>query len=212
MREAVIHIPHSEFEKIGLGDFISVIRGAGLRDITELSCETDGCLLVITVESTIDEERLESVDYLEWWERLAGGEDKAVYLCKLRFPNFDEDIQPMYTALSTDEIQVHSEGIDVAVVGSQEDISHEIHEYEKAGMTILLERMADYGGPRETLDALTDRQREILQTAYELGYFDVPRGVSTSDIADTLELDASTVAEHLQRAERNIVGNLLATP
>lgn len=212
MREATIHIPHGEFEKMGLGEFVSLAREAGLRNITELACESDGGLVVITVDAPMAEEKLATVDYLEWWERLSAGEDKVVYLCKFSFPCSDEDIQPRYTDVSTDEIQVNTDGIDVALVGSQEDIAEEISGYGDAGMTVLLERIADYGGPRNTLDALTDRQREILQTAYELGYFDVPRSVSTADVADTLELDPSTVAEHLQRAERNLVANLLATP
>ncbi len=161
----------------------------------------------------MDEEKLPTVDYLEWWERLSAGEEKAVYLFKVSFPRFEEDIQPMHTAnVSTDDIQVNDNGIDVSLVGSQEDIAREIGEYGDAGMTVLLERIADYGGPRNTLDALTDRQREILQMAYELGYFDVPRRVSTADVAEKLHLDPSTVAEHLQRAERNLVASLLATP
>jgi DNA-binding CsgD family transcriptional regulator len=212
MREAIIHIPHAEFEKVGLEEFVSLVREAGLRDITELVCQSDGCLVVITVDTPMAEEKLAMVEYLEWWERLTGRADDVVYLCKIAFPVFDEGVQPMHnSAVSSDEIQVNDDGLNVALVGSQENISQGISEYDDAGMTVLLQRIGDYGGPRNTLDTLTDRQREILQTAYELGYFDVPRSVSTADIADELDLDPSTVAEHLQRAERNLVANLLAT-
>ncbi|WP_227377956.1 helix-turn-helix domain-containing protein [Haladaptatus halobius] len=213
MREAIIHIPHAEYETVGLGEIISLIREAGLRDITELACESEGCLVVITVAAPMAEDELGAIDYLEWWERLSDGGNQVVYLFKISFSGFDEDIQPMLTSdVSSDEIRVDDNGIDVALVGSQEDIAQEINEYGDAGMTVLLERIADYGGPKNTLDALTDRQREILQTAYELGYFDVPRSGSTADVADTLELDPSTVAEHLQRAERNLMANLLTPP
>lgn len=210
MREAIIHIPHAEFEKVGLEEFVSLVREAGLRDITELVCQSDGCLVVITVDAPIAEEKLAIVDSLEWWERLTGRSDRVVYLCKITFPVFDQDIQPMHnSAISSDEIQVNDDGLHVALVGSQEDISQGISEYDDAGMTVLLQRIGDYGGPRNTLDALTDRQREILQTAYGLGYFDVPRSVSTADVADELDLDPSTVAEHLQRAERNLLETIL---
>lgn len=213
MREATIHIPHAEFEKVGLGELVSLVREAGLRDITELVCESEGCLVVITVAAPMAESELDAVDHLEWWERLSGREDKVVYLCKISFSGFGGDVQPALTSdVSSDEIRVGDEGVDVAMVGSQEDIAREIDEYGDAGMRVLLERITDYGGPRNTLDSLTDRQREILQTAYDLGYFDVPRSVSTADVADTLELDSSTVAEHLQRAERNLVTDLLASP
>lgn len=213
MREAIIHIPHAEFEKVGLGEFVSLARDAGLRDVTELACESDGGLVVVTVDVPMAEEELATIEYLEWWERLSAGEEEAVYLCKISFSSLDEDVRPaLVSDVSSDEIRVNDDGIDVALVGSQEDIAREVGGYGDAGMTVLLERIADYGGPRSTLDALTDRQREILQTAYDLGYFDVPRSATTADVADTLELDPSTVAEHLQRAERNLVANLLASP
>lgn len=213
MREAIIHIPHAEFEKVGLGEFVEVFREAGLRDLTELVCESDGGLVVITVDSPVDEERLASMDHLEWWERLSGESGGVDYLCKVTMPEIDEDTHLEYRpGISSDEIKVNDDGVDVAIVGPQEDIAREIGDYGQAGMNVLLQRISDYGGPRTTLDALTERQREILQTAYELGYFDVPRSVSTTDVAEELQLDDSTVAEHLQRAERNLIGSLLATP
>lgn len=213
MREVIIHIPHAEFEKVGLGDLVSVFREAGLRDITELVCKSDGCLVVITVDAPVDEELLATMDCLEWWERLSGKSSGVDYLCKVMIPEGDEDIQLGYdSGISSDDIRVDDDGVDVAIVGSQDDITREIDEYGDAGTNVLLQRISDYGGPRNTLDALTERQREILETAYELGYFDVPRSVSTADIADEIALDPSTVAEHLQRAERNLVANLLATP
>lgn len=213
MREAIIHIPHEEYEKVGLGELVSAFREAGLWDITELVCESDGCVVVITVDEPVDEVILSNSNYLEWWERLAGKSDRVVYLCKIMFPEFDEDVQLTHNpGISSDDISVDEQGMDVALVGSQEDIAREIGEYAEAGMNVLLQRIGDYNGPRSTLDALTERQREILETAYELGYFDVPRRVSTAEIADEIDLDPSTVAEHLQRAERNLVSNLLASP
>lgn len=212
MREAIIHIPHAEYEKVGLGDVMLELREAGLRDITELVCRSDGCIVVVTVGEQIDEETLSNSRYLEWWERLSGTADEAVYLFKFSFPESDPGYQFMENqGVPSDDIRVTDQGMDVALVGSQQDIARELDDYAEAGMNVLLQRMGDYTGPRNTLAALTDRQREILETAYQLGYFDVPRRVSTTDIAEEINLDPSTVAEHLQRAERNLFDNLLAS-
>jgi predicted DNA binding protein len=72
-----------------------------------------------------------------------------------------------------------------------------------------LEKLRDYRIQETPLDALTDRQQEVLQVAYDLGYYDVPRRSSTAEIASELDVDDSTVAEHLQRAERNLLKTLL---
>ena len=53
-------------------------------------------------------------------------------------------------------------------------------------------------------EELTDRQREVVETASEAGYYEV-REASTAAVAEELGLDPSTVPEHLQRAERNLL-------
>jgi hypothetical protein len=51
---------------------------------------------------------------------------------------------------------------------------------------------------------LTDDQLVVLETAYELGYFEVPREAAASDIADALGIADSTVSERLRVAQRNL--------
>lgn len=210
MREAVIQVPHTEFEKLGLEGFISQIQSAGLKDLTELVCYGDGCLFVVTVESQIGDE-LSHLDQLAWCEQLSGTTEKVVYLCKV-VPEVEEDVQPMQAlGISSSEIRVGEGGIEVTLVGEQDDIAHGIEAYDDAGMSVALQRISDYTGPTTALDTLTDRQREILETAFDLGYFEVPRNVSTDDVAAELDLDHSTVAEHIRRAERNLLSELLAS-
>jgi hypothetical protein len=55
---------------------------------------------------------------------------------------------------------------------------------------------------------LTDRQREILEAAYRMGYFDRPRGASATDVAEAFDIDPSTVGEHLAAAESKLLADL----
>lgn len=52
---------------------------------------------------------------------------------------------------------------------------------------------------------LTHEQLAVLETAYEMGYFDVPRTASTVDIGKKLNVSQSTVSERLRVAERNLL-------
>ncbi|KDS91899.1 bacterio-opsin activator [Halorubrum saccharovorum] len=52
---------------------------------------------------------------------------------------------------------------------------------------------------------LTDEQLEILEAAYNHGYFDVPRETSETDLAAELDLAQSTVNERLRTAERSLL-------
>ncbi len=53
--------------------------------------------------------------------------------------------------------------------------------------------------------SLTDRQRELLFSAVELGYYDVPRECTLTELAEHVGIAKSTCSETLQRVERTIV-------
>jgi PAS domain S-box-containing protein len=59
----------------------------------------------------------------------------------------------------------------------------------------------------DSLETLTDRQREALLTAYHGGYYEWPRTQSADALADVLGVSKSTFLEHLRRAERKLLGN-----
>ncbi|MFP4590062.1 MAG: helix-turn-helix domain-containing protein [Halobacteriales archaeon] len=62
------------------------------------------------------------------------------------------------------------------------------------------------------LGRLTDRQFEVLERAYELGYFDFPKGANASDVAEDLGIARSTFSEHLAAALGKVVGSAVAGP
>ena len=62
----------------------------------------------------------------------------------------------------------------------------------------------DTGGEHDA-DGLTARQREAVRTAYDMGYFDVPRDATLADVADEREITASSCSERLRRAQTALV-------
>ncbi|MEF8814090.1 MAG: helix-turn-helix domain-containing protein [Halovenus sp.] len=52
---------------------------------------------------------------------------------------------------------------------------------------------------------LSDRQREAVLAALELGYYDQPRGATHKDVAERLGCAPSTASEHLRKAEAKLV-------
>lgn len=56
---------------------------------------------------------------------------------------------------------------------------------------------------------LTDRQREVLRTAHEHGYFDRPRGANATEVAEALGVSRATFAEHLAAAQSKLLDAVL---
>lgn len=57
--------------------------------------------------------------------------------------------------------------------------------------------------------SLTSNQYEALITAYESGYFDVPRGASQPDVAAQLDIASQSVSERLRRGTKTLVETTL---
>jgi hypothetical protein len=56
---------------------------------------------------------------------------------------------------------------------------------------------------------LTDRQREVLATAHEMGYFAYPKRANAEAVAAELDIDPSTFAEHVAAAQDKLLGAIL---
>lgn len=84
-----------------------------------------------------------------------------------------------------------------------------IKDLKATGFEPTLQKIQSYRIKNKPLDSLTNRQREVLEIAFDHGYYDVPRSTSTKELAADLGLDDSTVSEHLQRAERNLLSTVL---
>jgi predicted DNA binding protein len=62
-----------------------------------------------------------------------------------------------------------------------------------------------YGHTDDPVVGLSDRQREAVAVALELGYYNQPRGATHEDVAAELDCAPQTASDHLQKAEANII-------
>ena len=77
-----------------------------------------------------------------------------------------------------------------------------------------LESVDEIEEPGEPLDTghlsevivtkLSDSQITTLETAYDMGYFDVPRSVAAQDVAAALDVSQATFSERIRTAERQL--------
>jgi predicted DNA binding protein len=61
----------------------------------------------------------------------------------------------------------------------------------------------------DALPTLTERQREVLQTAFRQGYYEIPRQTTTEAIASSVGIERRTAEEHLRRAENKLIAGLI---
>jgi DNA-binding CsgD family transcriptional regulator len=127
-------------------------------------------------------------------------------------PKPPKDIKPpkMLMARPPDFLDV--DRMKVEMIGKENEIKKLLHYTNKWGdnsFKVLGLTSIDAKGA-SLLSKLTARQRQILLTAYALGYYDVPRRISSDELSRHLKVDKSTIVEHLRKAERKLIGSIIA--
>jgi predicted DNA binding protein len=93
------------------------------------------------------------------------------------------------------------------------DITADLRERYDGVSLRRLTRSADVGAGQDLVfvdrAALTDRQREVLETAHEMGYFEHPKEANATEVAAVLDINRSTFAEHLAAAQSKLLDALL---
>ena len=97
-----------------------------------------------------------------------------------------------------------------AIVTALDDVA------ERVSVRYLVRSNADADDRRDTVvvdrGALTERQSEVLRTAYRLGYFEYRGGANASQVAATLDITDSTFAEHLSKAQSRLLEEVFRAP
>ncbi|QCQ77405.1 DNA-binding protein (plasmid) [Haloferax mediterranei ATCC 33500] len=106
-------------------------------------------------------------------------------------------------------ILLHEDGgLEVTIIGPQGNISEAFKQIPDSIHTTV-GRVGSYDPDREnSFSKLSDRQREVLRKAYELGYYRRPRETTLDDIAAQLECSQANVQEIIQRIENHLVSEL----
>ena len=100
--------------------------------------------------------------------------------------------------------------IKFSYLGSEQQIKAFLEGIDSVGVRYKILLLSDLNfSPISPLNLLTEKQRDVLITAYRMGYYDVPRTASCQEIAKKLGLVDATVVEHLRKAELRLVRQII---
>ncbi|MFC6763833.1 helix-turn-helix domain-containing protein [Natrinema soli] len=99
-------------------------------------------------------------------------------------------------------------GLRVTYIGTEAAFADTLFE-QPEGIRVEIERTGPYTpGPRHVVSRLTERQREVLEAAVDLGYYQEPREATHDEIGAAIGLAETTVGEHLRKIEATVFSSL----
>ena len=99
-------------------------------------------------------------------------------------------------------IEYESDGtVAFSIFGPEDELQNAVTDIS-VPVDVTIEAVGGLARTRSAVEArLTERQREAVKTAVDLGYYEIPRTATQEDIAAELNCAPSTAAEHLRKAE-----------
>jgi predicted DNA binding protein len=95
-------------------------------------------------------------------------------------------------------------------IGSEKQIKEFMEKLDSIAIHYRVVLLADANfSPISPFSQLTEKQQEVLLISYKLGYYDIPRKITSQQIADKLKIADSTVVEHLRKAEQRIITQII---
>lgn len=89
------------------------------------------------------------------------------------------------------------------VVGRPADVQEVVDDFPSE-FEVRVDRVGSYEHGLDGAVLLTDRQREAVAVALDLGYYEVPRTASVEEVATELDCAPSTAADHLRKAQARL--------
>lgn len=97
----------------------------------------------------------------------------------------------------------------VTVIGDSAELQAAI-EALPPDVSVDVDQIQEFIGPQPAVaSVLSVRQREALEVALRLGYYEIPRQTTVNDIACQLECAPGTASEHLRKAEQKLLTSII---
>jgi predicted DNA binding protein len=155
---------------------------------------------------------LEEIDIITSYQVVQGTESVFAYIHFEPTSTVEQLLRAPaeYGLLIDGPVTVRDDGtLEITLVGEDEDI-RKAFSSPPDDLTATVKRVGDYHpGAEQLFTNLSERQREVLRTAHELGYYQEPRHVTHEDIAGELDCTPSNVGDILRRIENTIIGEIM---
>lgn len=163
---------------------------------------------VVWKEET-DIEFLKDVKVIEKAEEISTDGKRSLLMVTGKFPEIYTDVIRKFfdTFNCFLEFPAHftEKALTGSIVGNKDNINRFLSFAEAWGATYEVISIRNYQPRIEgALSNLTPKQFQSLEYAVRMGYFDIPRKISSRELASEIGISHATVLEHIKKGQREI--------
>lgn len=214
MRRLIIEISENELEKIGVSQSsISKIKSLNLLNLLRQDPQELSGIWRIEFKSN-DAKVEELEDTFQTEIQVLQQEKNGAYTIFMRVgPRLSSTLSSVTGGggYFFQPIEIQDGKIKISFIGSIRQVKSFISSLKDLGIHFKITSLTDQNfSPTSPLNKLTEKQRKILLMAYKQGYYDVPRKITSKQLAKKMGISDATLIEHLRKTQQRLLMTILA--
>ncbi|MGO8805700.1 MAG: helix-turn-helix domain-containing protein [Candidatus Bathyarchaeia archaeon] len=128
---------------------------------------------------------------------------------KMRRHTEEQGIMPFDVYLSP-PFGLREGKLKIVFLGDEKQVKNLLENIDKTGIRYKVVSLIDAKfSPESPLTYLTEKQRTVLVSAFEHGYYETPRRISNQELSKKLKLNSATIVEHRRKAEQRLLTRII---
>jgi hypothetical protein len=214
MRRLVIKLrPHSKFIE-PFEDMLSHFESFKLMDLVRIDFEKGqkvGVVEVVVKEGV----RLQDIALPPGYEIMGILKEEGRRYVLVAKMTAQKEMIPLFKTFDIDIVwgtPLHKtmDEVVISVMGSEENLRRFMVALRQISDILDVSFQKPSFSSDDLMSCLTEKQREVMTAAKDSGYYQYPRTISATQLAEKLGMSKATILEHLRKAEVRLMGAIMS--
>jgi predicted DNA binding protein len=213
MRTLTVEIEPFETVKEEMAETFAQIRSFSILETLKMDYQEGICIEIIelTLKEGASIHDIRSIDNMEILSVLKSIDSK--HTCLIRYKESDESMGQFQDSdlglIHTIPTIISPERFTISMMGEQKNLSDFVEMIRNAGTILKMSfRRAAYQ-KADILAVLTDKQREVMVAAFQNGYYDFPKKISSKQLCRKVSISKPTLIQHMRKAEGRMLKEIM---
>jgi len=214
MRTLTLELEPFETVKEEMAETFAHVRSYSILETLKMDYQEGICIEIIelTLKEGASIHDIRTVGNMEILSVLKSIDSK--HTCLIRYTEPEESKGQFQESdlglIHTIPTIISPEKFTISMIGEQKNLSDFVEMIRKAGTILKMSfRRAAYQ-KADILAVLTDKQREVMVAAFQNGYYDFPKKISSKQLCRKVSISKPTLLQHMRKAEGRILKEIMA--
>ena len=213
MRTLTLEIEPFETVKEEMAETFAQVRSYSILETLKMDYKEGICIEIMefTLKEGASIHDIRTVGNMEILSVLKSIDSK--HTCLIRYKESEESMGQFQESdlglIHTIPTIISPEKFTISMMGEQKNLSDFVEMIRNAGTILKMSfRRAAYQ-KADILAVLTDKQREVMVAAFQNGYYDFPKKISSKKLCRKVSISKPTLLQHMRKAEGRILKEIM---